>query len=205
MTTTKRRKAMTLAEHDEVLKAEGRYDAFMEEQAKRDEAFDKQVAADVLAEAPMVADLRAAGAQIKDSVWELVKVKEPYPQLIPVLMEHLDKPYRVNIREGIARALAVREARPYWHTLVNRFLAEPEAPNQMKWALHLAVANSADESVLEDLIRLAVDRRLGRNRALMLAAFVRIGGPLAKATIEELRSDPDMAAGFEFVFKEKRR
>lgn len=198
----KKRSAMTLTE----LMAELNSDpVWVEEKRRRDEAHNKQVAINLRNAAPLVEALRAAGAEI-NSVAALGNTSVPYPNLIPVLMEHLDRPYLPAVRLSIAHALAVREARPYWHELVKRFIAETDpAPNGMKWALHLAVANSADASVLDDLIRLALDRRLGRNRALMVDALVRIGGPLANATLNELESDPDLVSDFARVAKKRRR
>jgi hypothetical protein len=61
-------------------------------------------------ERPLIKDLRAAGANI-DSVWDLVNSRRPYAHLIHVLLKHLPRKYDVKIREGIARALTVREAR----------------------------------------------------------------------------------------------
>jgi len=64
-------------------------------------------------------DLHAAGVEVSD-VWDLVNTRRPYPVAIPVLMdwlEHLDE--RMDsawegeqLREGLVRALTVREARP---------------------------------------------------------------------------------------------
>ena len=109
-------------------------------------------------------DLRAAGAEI-ESVWDLVNSRKRYPRLIQTLLSHLQRKYPQRIREGIARALAVPDARVGWGKLVQAFMGEsgPVDPvlgvNEMKWALHLAIAAAADVSVLDDLIGLVIDRR----------------------------------------------
>lgn len=70
-------------------------------------------------EAPLVADLRLAGFDA-DSAWSLFNRKEPgrlgvpipsYREAIPILLEHLGRGYNCSIKEGIVRALTVREAR----------------------------------------------------------------------------------------------
>lgn len=157
------------------------------------------------AEVPLVQELRDAGAQVS-SVWDLVNTKERYPQLVPILFAHLDRPYPQKVREGIARSLAVPESRSRWDELVNRYLSETDTTtNGMKWALHLAVAAAADVSVLDTLIRLACDRRHGRNRALFIDALARINDPRAKAALAELADDPDLADDVRRVTKRRRR
>lgn len=158
------------------------------------------------AEAPLVQELNAAGAQVS-SVWDLVDTKAKYPQLLPILFAHLDRPYPKKVREGIARALAVRESRSRWDEIVNRYLAEADtSANGMKWALHLVIAAAADSTVLDTLIRLACDRRHGRNRALFIDALARIDDPRARAALAELASDPDLAGDVQRVVpKQKRR
>src|SRR6185437_4141106 len=137
--------------------------------------------------------LHAAGSQVS-SVWDLVNTSNPYPELVPLLLDHLDRPYSDEVREGIARALAVREARIGWDKLVNLYLSEPAGgASHVKWALHLAIATAADVSVLDTLINLVVDRRHGRDRAFFVDALTRIKDPRATAALAELRNDPDLA------------
>jgi hypothetical protein len=157
------------------------------------------------AEAPLVQELRAAGAQVL-SVWDLVNTKDRYPQLIPILFEHLDQPYPDRVREGIARALAVPESRLRWDELVSRYLADSDTTTKgMKWLLHLSIAAAADVTVLDTLIRLACDRRHGRNRALFVDALARIGDPRAQAALAALAGDPDLADDVRRVTKKQKR
>jgi len=137
------------------------------------------------------------------SVWDLVNTKASYPKLVPILFAHLDRPYPEQVREGIARALAVPESRFLWNELVSRYLAETDTTTTgVKWALHLAVAAAADATVPYTLIRLACDRRHGRNRALFVDALARIDDPRAKAALEELES---LADDVRRVTKKRRR
>ena len=62
------------------------------------------------AEAPLVDALRTAGFEVH-SVWELASSCRAYSEAIPILISHLDRPYPDRVREGIARALAVPQAR----------------------------------------------------------------------------------------------
>jgi hypothetical protein len=125
-----------------------------------------------------------------------------------VLLAHLDRDYPSRIREGIARALAVPDARRGWKQLLASFIAEPALDkqgqtNQVKWALHLAIGAAADASVIDDLIHLAADRRHGEHRSFFVDALFRIRNTRASAALEELKADPDLAEGFKRVKKRK--
>ena len=61
-------------------------------------------------EKPLLADLADSGIQVR-SVYDLVNARWSYPSAIPVLIKHLRFPYDHRIREGIARALTVKESR----------------------------------------------------------------------------------------------
>ena len=62
----------------------------------------------------------------------------------------------------------------------------------VKWALHLAIAASADLSVLDELIELAMDAGHGRNRAVFVDALALIDDSRAAQALEALANDPDL-------------
>jgi hypothetical protein len=62
-----------------------------------------------IAEAPLVEELNGLGVHVS-SVWDLVNTAKPYPEAIPLLLDHLCRAYPDRILEGIARALAVPDA-----------------------------------------------------------------------------------------------
>jgi hypothetical protein len=195
----------TLAEFHAELKAEGKWDEYIARRKQQDDAVQRMMEKYARAEEPVVRASQAAGAKV-NSIWDLVNTKQPYPALVPILFAHLDGPYPFKVREGIIRALAVRESRPYWDELVRRYLAETdESDNGMKWLLHQSIAAAADASVLDTLIKLAIDRRHGRHRALFVDALARIKTPLAKAALTELANDPDLAWEFKRVFRKPRK
>jgi hypothetical protein len=184
-----KRRRITAGELIQKLDADPEYVARRE---KRTREIEERAAIYERAERSLVKDLRAAGANVS-SVWDLVNLKASYPPLVPILFDHLAKPYPAKVREGIARALAVREARSNWRELVQQYLAEPNDPSsQVKWALHLAIGTAANFSVLDELIDLALDKRHRRNRAYFVNALARMNDPRAEAAIEELANDPDL-------------
>lgn len=157
------------------------------------------------AEEPLVRALHKAGLKVS-SVWDLVNTKDTYPVAVPILLDHLRKPYPRRIQEGIARALAVPAARVGWEQLLREYNSIHDIDpgrdvNELKWSLHLALAAVADKSVLDELIHLACDRRHGGHRSMFVDALARIGGVRAQAALAELRGDPDLKDAFERLDK----
>jgi HEAT repeat protein len=145
------------------------------------------------AERPIVAALYDAGVPVS-SVWDLVTTDEPYPAAIPVLIEHLGKIYPPRIRDAIARALGVAEARPWWRTIVDNFKAEPDPPTlSVKWGLAIAVGATGTDAVLDEVIEILRDKSLGYNRSPILQVLVRSDDPRAPGILAELANDPVLA------------
>ena len=141
------------------------------------------------AEAPLVNELQHAGYDV-DSAWDLVNSTEPYLEALPILLDHLSNPYPGPVLEGIARALAVPEARFAWPVLVNRYREEQDP--RAKAGMAVAIAATAEDSVLEELINLVTERSNGSSRVLLLSALERSKNPRGIATLVELQNDPDL-------------
>ena len=155
-----------------------------------------------LVEAPLLEALRAAGHPV-GSVWDLVNTAAPYPSALPILLDHFTRPYPAVIREGIARALAVREARFAWATLKQHYLDErDEAP---KDGLAAALSAIADARLVPDVIALVRDVRNGTSRVLLLRALTRSKDRKAHDAIRELATDPDLEKEIAVILRRKDR
>lgn len=178
--TGKRKKGMTLAEHDALLKTEGRYSAMVERQRQQEDERQKRAAEWRRAEAPLVEELQGAGYSV-ESAWDLVNTPGSYPKAVPILLAHLPRPYPGPVREGIARALAIPEAKIGWSVLTR--LYRDEQDKRAKDGLPVAIAAAADDDVISDVIALARDTRHGPSRLLLLSALERSAEPRARATL----------------------
>jgi len=180
---------MTLEEHDALLKKEGRYEAIKEVQRRREEERQQKVAEWRRAEVPVVEALRAAGLDVR-SVWDLVNTKNRYSAAVPVLLEHVMKPYPERVREGIARALAVPEARSGWPILLEAFRREADTTTVgVKWALSLALGATGTDEMLDDVFALLRDKSLGENRVPLLQILCRSHDPRSVRMLNELKDD----------------
>ena len=176
---------------------------FVAKRAREEEARLKREAEYRLAEAPLVDELRAAGFQVQ-SAWDLVNTPGSYPKAVPILPAHLPRPYPAAVREGIARALAVRETKaPGWNVLTSLYVDEPE--DRVRSGLAAAIAAASDDEVIGDVIALARDARHGSSRLLLLSALERSADPRARAALMDLGTDPDLTKEIQVILRRLKR
>ncbi len=162
------------------------------------------------AEEPLAEELQAAGYDV-ESAWDLFNRKElwnrkerikPYVDALPILVKHLQRTYPARVREGIARALAMPQAKFAWDVLVRLYRDEPET--DAKDGLAVAIGAAADDSVLDQVIELVRDPHHGQSRLLMLSALERSSDPRARAALMELGTDPDLKEEIQVVLKRRK-
>ena len=84
------------------------------------------------------------------SVYDFVNAGGAPPEAVPLLVEHLRRPYHPRIREGIIRSLTVRHARDLAYApLVEAFASERD-PN-MRWVIANALSVFSSLEELRDL------------------------------------------------------
>jgi hypothetical protein len=182
---------------------------YIKRRQERDRIIEERAARRRIEEEPILAELREAGWDVK-SVWDLLSSSAKYEDAIPILLKHLQLPYSDRIREGIARALAVPYARHAWPILVAEFKNAPMGEKDgillcAKDALAVALAATATDAVVEELIALAKDRSHGTSRILLLSALRKSKNASAKKALEELSSDPDLAIEIASWHKKRRK
>ena len=179
------------------------------EQLQADPEYQQRIAAkrakiDALVEAEareaeqLVADLRSVG---EPAVWDLVNTRRRYPRAIPVLLDHLQRPYSDHLKEVIARALAVEEARPFWPTILKEYERTGQPGAGSKFGLALALARSAGPEELQEILRLLRERRHGESRIALLLALKRLAPPTA---LKEFENDPDLTLEVRHMLRKRR-
>jgi HEAT repeat protein len=151
-------------------------------------------------EEPVVSDLRAAGISVS-SVWDIVNSRNAYPEAITILLAHLGRTYHPKIRDGMARALAIPQARPYWNDILKLYRAEAhEEPRQ---GLALALTNAADKTHNLTLIELLRDKSNGPSRGFFMYRLKKFPDPEIWQLIKELQDDPEIGTGAREIMKAK--
>lgn len=143
-------------------------------------------------QAPLLKDLKKCGFDVY-SVWDLVNTGKSYPEAIPVLIRHLRGNYDAKTREGIARALTNKDAKPFIHELIDAFKEDPDkASNGAKWAIGNALYELADKSYISEIANLALDRSHGKGRFMLVKKLKRSKTQIAREALEKLKDDPDV-------------
>jgi len=141
----------------------------------------------------LLRDLAAVGVNVS-TVWDLVNSSASYTAAVPILLDHLKRPYSDGTREGLARALAVRTTRPLgWNVLIDEFEKTDSSNKRVKDGLAVALAGASDDDVIPELIKLAKDRRHGTSRVLLLLGIKRSKSPVAMRAIKQLADDPELS------------
>lgn len=180
-------KRKTAAELLEELRSDSSY--ILREQSREKARLEAE---EVLAkeEAPLVEALRSRGIDVR-SVWDLIGLRASYAAGIPVLVDHLRHNYPDRIREGILRALATSEAKIFWRDLLNFFEENSLSLSpELRYMTAVVLNGAADDSVIDDVIRLVRDDQFGLDRMPLLYTLQRSDSPAAKMLLHELRTDP---------------
>jgi hypothetical protein len=165
--------------------------AYQKMRAEKDAALQERRRILVDDASPLAEDLRLAGWDVK-TAWDLVNTATPYPSAIPVLLRHLGEPYLDRNREGIARALAVRDAAYAWPILKAAYELAP-VDSGAKSGLAVALSATASDETITELAILAKDRANGSSRLLLLDGLRRSRSSVARDALTELADDPDLA------------
>jgi hypothetical protein len=184
---TKKYGRMTAAEFIRQAAADPEYQARVRDNERRNQELQKVALEE---EKGIVEDLRGTGLRVA-SLWDLVGTKRSYPEAIPVLLDHVTRPYSPRTLDGLVRALIVPEARGRaWPVLRDVVLARktelsggaPYALGTMLYALGV-LAVPAD---IPAMLQLIADEGLGNYRIGMLENTPAMTCPAS--TLEQVRA-----------------
>lgn len=142
----------------------------------------------------LIAELKEAGLEIND-IWELVNTKEPYPEAIDILLKHLPKQYHDKNKEGIIRALAVKEAKgKATSALINEFNNTPKEKQNLRWIIGNTIYTTIADEDIASILSIVKDKENGMSRQMFVAALGKIKFPQVELTLIELLNDDQVAA-----------
>lgn len=180
--------------------------AFQEQQRLREAERVQKEKEFALAEAPVVDDLRAIGIAVS-SVYALYETPDAYPRAIPVLLEHLQRPYPEEVLFGIGVALTHKSARAFWDELSSIYrTTDSKAVNDR---LGAALSSCARREHFDDLLEFIADSGLGSSRVFFLRPINRIGNRMApgrgRAVIASVADDPILGVEARRILQGKSR
>jgi HEAT repeat protein len=112
---------------------------------------------------------------------------------VPVLVDRLPRARTALVKERIVRSLTGEKAATpiALKPLVEEFRRADE--HGLKWAIGNALATLADDSIADELVDLAKDRRHGRAREMLMDALARTKDERALGALVELVDDDDVS------------
>lgn len=180
--------------------------AFQEQQRLREAERVQEEKEFALAEAPVVDALRATGIAAS-SVYTLYETPDAYPRALPVLLEHLQRPYPERVLFGIGVALTHKSARAFWDELSSIYrTTNSEAVNDR---LGAALSSCARRENYDDLLEFIADSGLGSSRVYFLRPIHRIGNRMepgrGRAVIASVADDPILGVEAQRILQGKGR
>jgi len=131
-----------------------------------------------------------------NSVFDLVNSKTAYPKAIPILLECLPQTSEKWIKEGIVRALSVKEARGRADSaLVREFKAispDDKEHQSLKWAIGNALSIVGTNSVADDLFEIVQDLSHRKAREMVVVALGNLSDPRAPEVLMKLLDDDEV-------------
>lgn len=156
---------------------------------------EKNIVAYQEAAGPVLAELAAAGFEVK-TIGELRRLGSRAKAAMPIIVKWLTLVSHDPLRVEILGVLSVRWAKAAAPFLIEGFQRAPSAPDglsQYRWTIGNALAEAATDDVFADVVRLARDRRYGRDREMLAVALGRMRNPQAVDVLLDLLADDELA------------
>ncbi len=152
-----------------------------------------KIAANKEAAALLVQELVAAGFPVS-TVADLYNKRLYYASAIPTLLGWLPKMQNLDVKQDIVRCLSVPFARPMAAgPLIHEFRStKDESTNGLRWTIGNALEVVSDDTVLDDMIELATERRYGKAREMVIVGLGNMSDPRAVAVLVELLKDDEV-------------
>lgn len=152
-------------------------------------------------------ELRAAGIEIED-FHDLTDKPKNFRNGLPIIIEHLRTgKYSDQVKGDLARALAMKEANPYWETLAHIFRSVPATKEHdlFKQGLAIALGASYGDDQVKQLAELCKDVSHGTARVLLVHDLKRSRRPEASGILYDLAEDPQIGKQVRLWIRELER
>jgi hypothetical protein len=136
-------------------------------------------------------ELLTTGIKI-ESIWDLVNTKEKYPKAIPFLLKHLQKKYSDDVKQGIIRALTVKEAKGQAvPLLIKEYLKTPKEKEDFRWTIGNAVWATITKNEVESILPIVLDKKNGWSREGFIFALSVVKDDKIKNILVQVMDDND--------------
>ncbi|WP_211518722.1 HEAT repeat domain-containing protein [Flavobacterium humi] len=138
-------------------------------------------------------ELKKVGISIND-IYDLVNTKESYPLAIPVLLDLLQKGIEdVKIKEGIIRALAVKEAiGKASPILIEEYHKIAKDKMMLRWAIGNTIYVTITENDVDSILQIVQDDENGMSRQMFVLALGKVKSEKAEDILIKLLDDEEL-------------
>ena len=138
-------------------------------------------------------ELQSVGILIND-IYDLVNTKEAYPEAIPVLIKLLSEVSHDGVKEGIIRALAVKEAKGVaGHVLINEFKKTPNDKSLLKWAIGNTMEVVISDEDIDDVLEIITNKENGLSRQMFITALGKVKSKRVEQVLIDLLDDDEIS------------
>lgn len=143
----------------------------------------------------ITSELKKVGVDVAD-IYDLVNTNEPYPAAIPVLLFLLEEGIEhIGLREGVIRALAVREAiGKVGPVLIAEYNRTPKDKMMLRWAIGNTLFTTITNKDVEDILTIVQDKENGMSRQMFVAALGKVKSERAEDVLIKLLDDDEVAS-----------
>lgn len=140
----------------------------------------------------LIDELKSVGVYV-ESVWDLVVKKDSYFDAVPVLIKHLKKDYHEKTKEGIVRALSVKESIGKANNiLIVEYHRTPKEKTALRWAIGNTIYTTITEDDVESILPIVLDKTNGISRQMFVAALGKVKSEKAEDVLVDLLDDEEV-------------
>lgn len=140
-------------------------------------------------------ELAKVGITVND-IYDLVNTDKPYPAAVPVLLDLLQEGIEhIGIKEGVIRALAVKEAiGKASPVLLDEYSKIPKDKMLLRWAIGNTIYITITEDDVERILPIVQDKENGMSRQMFVAALGKVTSGKTEDVLIKLLDDEEVAA-----------
>lgn len=140
-------------------------------------------------------ELAKVGITVND-IYDLVNTDKPYPAAVPVLLDLLQEGIEhIGIKEGVIRALAVKEAiGKASPVLLDEYSKIPKDKMFLRWAIGNTIYITITEDDVERILPIVQDKENGMSRQMFVAALGKVTSGKTEDVLIKLLDDEEVAA-----------
>jgi hypothetical protein len=194
----KKKKQMTTAELKAKLKRDPNYQKFLHDKELQWKEADRKSS---IEQKQLILDIKKSGIKVS-SIWDLVNTNATYKNTIPVLINHLSKSYCDATKQGIIRALAVKEAKGIaGKVLLEEFYKIPKENYDLRWAIGNTMTMVITEKEVDEVIKIVIDKSNGKYRSIFVEALSKFKTEKVIRVLTSLMDDKEISLRVAKVLK----